>query len=56
MAVKFNIELPYFSRPEVDIGIALMALLILVIVGAIAGLIPAWHAAKVSPIEAMRAE
>ncbi len=46
----------YFKNPQVDMGIALIALSILVFVGAIAGLIPAWHAARVSPIEAMRAE
>lgn len=46
----------YFKNPQVDMGIALIALFILVVVGAIAGLIPAWHAARISPIEAMRAE
>ncbi|HEY7772957.1 MAG TPA: ABC transporter permease [Marinagarivorans sp.] len=57
MAVaKFAIAMPYFSRPEVDIGVALIALLILVSVGAVAGIVPAWHAARVSPIEAMREE
>jgi putative ABC transport system permease protein len=53
---KLEISLPYFSRPEVDIRVAFIALAILVIVGAIAGIIPAWQAARVSPIEAMREE
>ena len=53
---KSGASLPYFSRPEVDISVALIALFILVAVGAIAGIIPAWQAARVSPIEAMREE
>ena len=53
---KAGASMPYFSRPEVDISVALVALFILVAVGAVAGIIPAWHAARVSPIEAMREE
>jgi len=46
----------YFDRPEVDIGVALSATVLLVISGAVAGLIPAMKAANVKPIEALRAE
>ncbi len=53
---KFKINLPYFQQPEVDIGIAISALLLLIIAGVIAGLIPALKAARIMPIEAMRAE
>lgn len=53
---KFKIDLPYFQQPEVDIGVAISALLLLIIAGVIAGLIPALKAARIMPIEAMRAE
>ncbi len=49
-------ELPYFERPEVDFGIAVSAIVTLVSVGAVAGFIPAWYAAKISPVEALRSE
>ena len=44
------------SRPEVDLSAALGATVILVMVGAAAGVIPAQHAARISPVEALRAE
>jgi len=49
-------KLPYFTRPEVDLGVALAATLVLVVAGAIAGLVPAIKAANIKPIEALRAE
>ncbi len=49
-------KLPYFTRPEVDLSVALSATVILVIAGAIAGLIPAMKAAQIKPIEALRAD
>jgi putative ABC transport system permease protein len=49
-------KLSYFTRPEVDFGVALAATLVLVVAGAIAGLVPAIKAAKIKPIEALRAE
>jgi putative ABC transport system permease protein len=48
--------LPYFTRPEVDLEVALAATIILVIAGALAGLIPAIKAARIKPIEALRAD
>lgn len=51
-----GLQLAYFQQPEVDFGIALTAMGLLIAVGALAGLIPAWQAARISPIEAMRAE
>ncbi len=53
---KLNIQLPYFQQPEIDLKIALGALLLLVIAGVLAGLMPALRAARIMPIEAMRAE
>ncbi len=49
-------ELPYFTRPEVDTYVAVSATLILVLAGALAGLIPALKAANIKPIEALRAD
>lgn len=43
-----------FTRPEVDIQVALTALLILIAAGALAGLMPALRAASIAPIEALR--
>ena len=45
-----------FANPEVHFRTAMAALGILIISGALAGLIPAYGAVKVKPIEAMRYE
>ena len=49
-------NVPYFKNPDVDFGIAITAIVLLVAVGAIAGFMPALRAARISPVEAMRAE
>ncbi len=49
-------EVGFFSRPEVNLSVALTATAILVIAGALAGLFPAMRAANIKPIEALRAE
>lgn len=53
---RFNLQTTYFVNPEVDFSVAVLSLIVLVTAGAAAGFIPAVKAAKVSPIEAMRAE
>ncbi|ADV49385.1 ABC transporter permease [Cellulophaga sp. E16_2] len=45
-----------FVNPSVSIGVVLIALLILIISGLLAGFIPAQSAIKVKPIDALRAE
>jgi putative ABC transport system permease protein len=45
-----------FPTPQADVGTALLAFAALVVAGAIAGIIPARHAARISPIESLRAE
>lgn len=51
-----NANLPFFKNPGIDLTTAIMALVLLVLAGFFAGLAPALHAARISPIEAMRAE
>jgi len=53
---KSGAELPYFDRPEVNPSVAVTAVVLLVLAGALAGLIPAMKAANIKPIEALRAD
>src|SRR5690606_6996291 len=46
----------YFRTPQVDFTMALIAIAILIVAGAFAGLVPALRAARVKPIVAMRGE
>jgi putative ABC transport system permease protein len=45
-----------FANPSVDLTICLIATLVLIVAGAIAGVIPARHAASIKPVVALRAE
>jgi putative ABC transport system permease protein len=53
---KAGVQGGYFANPEVNFSVAMTAIALLVGVGLIAGLMPALRAAKITPIEAMRAE
>jgi putative ABC transport system permease protein len=46
----------FFRNPEVHLGVALSATLLLVLAGAVAGFFPARRAAAIRPIEALREE
>lgn len=50
----FGLEGDFFKNPEVDLSIAITAVVLIVIAGALAGLFPAIKAAKVEPITALR--
>lgn len=48
-------DVPMFNNPTVDISVAVTSLIVLIISGALAGLIPATKAVAVLPVEALRA-
>ena len=50
------IETNYISNPSIDFGVAITTVFILVLAGAIAGFFPAWRAARIKPIIALRDE
>jgi putative ABC transport system permease protein len=54
--VEFSVDAPYFRDPDIDLFTAVMATVLLVISGALAGYFPAKKAAKVNPIIALREE
>ena len=51
-----GIDSDFFRSPEIHLAVGISAVLILVIAGTLAGLIPARQAAKINPIAAMRSE
>jgi putative ABC transport system permease protein len=54
--VLAKLENAPLSQPEIDVRVALLAMLILVVSGTLAGVVPARHAARISPVEALRTE
>ncbi|AFL80368.1 ABC-type antimicrobial peptide transport system, permease component [Aequorivita sublithincola DSM 14238] len=50
------IETAYISNPSVDFSVAITTVIILVVAGAVAGFFPAYRAANIKPIEALRDE
>ncbi len=53
---KYEAEGEFFANPGVDLTIAVTALLVLIVCGALAGLIPATKAASIDPVVALRDE
>ncbi len=49
-----DVQVNFFRNPDVSLPLILTAILILVVMGAVAGLIPAMRAAKIEPIIAMK--
>lgn len=54
LIVKAGGNISFFDRPEVDMKTAFTAIVVLVICGTLAGLVPALRASKILPVEAMR--
>jgi putative ABC transport system permease protein len=50
----FKLEGDFFKNPDVDLSIAITAVVLIVIAGALAGFFPAIKASKVEPINALR--
>jgi len=51
-----QIDIPFIKYPQVDFNTAITTVFILVVAGALAGFIPAYRAAKIKPIVALRDE
>jgi putative ABC transport system permease protein len=45
-----------FGQPPVDLTLATTAAVVIAVFGALAGVIPAYHASKIAPVEALRTE
>jgi putative ABC transport system permease protein len=51
-----HVEVDYIMNPSVDLNVALTTVFVLVLAGTIAGFFPAWRAANVQVITALRDE
>ncbi len=56
IALLGSMEVAYFRNPQVNLGVAVTAIIILVIVGGLAGLMPALQAARINPVIAMKSD
>lgn len=56
LLITFQLEGEFFAHPEVDFQAAMSAVIVLLIAGAVAGLIPGAHAARIHPVVALRDE
>ncbi|UCE93339.1 MAG: ABC transporter permease [Flavobacteriaceae bacterium] len=51
-----NVKVDYVLNPSVDFRIAMTMVILLILAGALAGFFPAWRAANIQPIEALKDE
>ncbi|OQX77346.1 MAG: multidrug ABC transporter ATP-binding protein [Bacteroidetes bacterium 4484_276] len=54
--IQMQVSSDMFTNPSVDFDVAIKALLVLIVSGALAGLIPARRAVSIKPIDALRDE
>ena len=54
MMEQFGMQNDFFTNPEIDFGVAISAIAVLVVSGALAGLFPGVMAARVNPVLALR--
>lgn len=54
--VANNVDVQNFYNPEVNLGVGVFAMVVLVVAGAIAGLVPAIQASRVNPVTALKDE
>ncbi|MEO1010110.1 MAG: FtsX-like permease family protein [Bacteroidota bacterium] len=50
------VEVDYVVNPSINFNVALITVFLLILAGALAGFVPAWRAAKIRPIVALRDE
>jgi putative ABC transport system permease protein len=53
---EFNAQSDFFANPEIDFSVSITALLVLVVAGTLAGIVPARKAASTNPVLALRDE
>ncbi|MEO9891330.1 ABC transporter permease [Aurantibacter sp.] len=51
-----NVEVDYILNPSINFSVAITTVFLLIVAGAVAGFFPAWRAASIKPIEALRDE
>ena len=51
-----HVEVDYIMNPSVNLNVALSTVMVLIFAGAVAGFFPAWRAARIHTIEALRDE
>ena len=51
-----NVEVDYILNPSVNFNVALTTVFVLIFAGAVAGFFPAWRAAKIHVIDALKDE
>jgi len=51
-----GVDSDFFRHPQVNLGIVVLATLVLIVSGALAGLIPAIKAARINPVQAIKSD
>ena len=54
--IEFDAQSDFFANPEIDFQVSMTALLVLVVAGTLAGIVPARNAAQTNPVIALRDE